>query len=100
MRSSWKNRRRLFAKPHPGSRVPASVKSAKAACARSLRTLYKRKSRLSPCAETFERWKQMLPGADVGAARRAGPAKLMQLRSNLENLEEQLRDGRAYLLGD
>jgi hypothetical protein len=49
--------------------------------------------------EFIEDRKQMLPGAAVGAARRAGPAKLMQLRSNRENLEEQLRDGRAYLLG-
>jgi glutathione S-transferase len=42
----------------------------------------------------------MLPGADFSKAKMIVPSKLMQLRSNLERLEEQLSDGRPFLLGD
>ncbi len=44
--------------------------------------------------------KKMLPGADFSKAKLIVPAKLMQLRSNLDRLEMQLGDGRPYLLGD
>ena len=37
--------------------------------------------------------KKMLPGADFSKAKLIVPAKLMQLRSNLDRLEEQLSDG-------
>jgi glutathione S-transferase len=44
--------------------------------------------------------KKMLPGADFSKAELIVPAKLMQLRSNLDRLEEQLSDGRPFLLGE
>ena len=44
--------------------------------------------------------KKMLPGADFSKAKFVVPAKLMQLRSNLDRLEQQLSDGRPFLLGE
>jgi glutathione S-transferase len=44
--------------------------------------------------------KKMLPGADFSKARLIVPAKLLQLRANLDLLERQLADGRAFLLGE
>lgn len=44
--------------------------------------------------------RKMLPGADFSKAKLIVPAKLLQLRANLELLERQLADGRAFLLGD
>ena len=43
--------------------------------------------------------RKMLPGADFSKAKLIVPAKLLQLRANLELLERQLADGRAFLLG-
>ncbi len=43
--------------------------------------------------------KKMLPGADFSKAKLLVPAKLLQLRANLDLLERQLADGRAFLLG-
>jgi glutathione S-transferase len=44
--------------------------------------------------------RKMLPGADFSKAKLIVPAKLLQLRANLELLERQLADGRAFLLGE
>ena len=43
--------------------------------------------------------KKMAPGLDIERVKKIVPAKLLQLAQNLERLEHQLRDGRAYLLG-
>jgi glutathione S-transferase len=43
--------------------------------------------------------KKMAPGIDFGATTALVPAKLLQLRSNLDRLERQLADGRPFLLG-
>jgi len=43
--------------------------------------------------------KKMAPGLDVEKVKKIVPAKLLQLTQNLQRLEEQLADGRAYLLG-
>jgi len=43
--------------------------------------------------------KKMLPGVDFSKAGVVLPAKLMQLRANLDRLERQLADGRLFLLG-
>jgi glutathione S-transferase len=43
--------------------------------------------------------KQMAPGLDEERVKRLVPAKLLQLSQNLERLESQLADGRAFLLG-
>ncbi|MFQ5417193.1 MAG: glutathione S-transferase family protein [Myxococcota bacterium] len=43
--------------------------------------------------------KKMAPGIDVSKAGVVTPAKLLQLRANLDLLEQQLSDGRAFLLG-
>lgn len=50
--------------------------------------------------EFIEDRKKMLPGADFSKAKLIVPAKLLQLRSNLARLDEQLSDGRRFLLGD
>jgi glutathione S-transferase len=42
--------------------------------------------------------KKMLPGADFSKAKLIVPAKLLQLRANLDLLERQLADGRRFLL--
>jgi glutathione S-transferase len=44
--------------------------------------------------------KKMLPGADFSKAKLIVPAKLLQLRANLDLLERQLADGRPFVLGD
>ncbi len=45
--------------------------------------------------------KQMIPpGVDIGKAKLIMPAKLLQLRANVELLERQLADERPFLLGD
>jgi hypothetical protein len=44
--------------------------------------------------------KKMAPGIDFAATTALVPAKLLQLRSNLDRLERQLADGRPFLLGD
>lgn len=44
--------------------------------------------------------KKMAPGIDFSATTALVPAKLLQLRSNLDRLESQLADGRPFLLGD
>ena len=44
--------------------------------------------------------KKMAPGVDFSRAGMIVPAKLLQLRANLDRLERQLADGRAFLLGD
>jgi glutathione S-transferase len=44
--------------------------------------------------------KKMAPGFDFSQAKAIVPAKLLQLRANLDRLEHQLADGRAFLLGD
>jgi glutathione S-transferase len=50
--------------------------------------------------ETFiEDRKKMVPGLDLERIAKIVPAKLLQLAQNLERLDEQLRDGRAFLLG-
>jgi glutathione S-transferase len=43
--------------------------------------------------------KKMAPGLDIERVKKIVPAKLLQLAQNLERLEQQLRDGRAFLLG-
>jgi glutathione S-transferase len=43
--------------------------------------------------------RKMLPGADFSKAKLLVPAKLLQLRANLDLLERQLADGRTFLLG-
>jgi len=43
--------------------------------------------------------KKMAPGVDFSQAHRIVPAKLLQLRANLDRLERQLADGRRFLLG-
>jgi len=43
--------------------------------------------------------KKMVPGLDIERVKTIVPAKLLQLAQNLERLEEQFRDGRAFLLG-
>jgi glutathione S-transferase len=43
--------------------------------------------------------RKMLPGADFSKAKLIVPAKLLQLRANLDLLERQLGDGRSFLLG-
>ena len=43
--------------------------------------------------------KKMVPNVDLSQAPRIVPAKLMQLRANLDLLERQLADGREFLLG-
>ena len=44
--------------------------------------------------------KKMAPHVDFSKAGTVVPAKLLQLRANLDQLERQLSDGRAFLLGD
>jgi len=44
--------------------------------------------------------KMMAPHVDFSKAGMIVPAKLLQLRANLDKLERQLSDGRAFLLGD
>ncbi|MCZ6823451.1 MAG: glutathione S-transferase family protein [Deltaproteobacteria bacterium] len=44
--------------------------------------------------------KKMAPQVDFSKAGMVVPAKLLQLRANLDQLERQLADGRAFLLGD
>lgn len=44
--------------------------------------------------------KKMAPHLDFSQAPRLVPAKLLQLRANLDRLERQLADGRPFLLGD
>jgi glutathione S-transferase len=44
--------------------------------------------------------KKMAPGIDFSKAGVIVPAKLLQLSANLDRLEAQLADGRAFLLGD
>lgn len=44
--------------------------------------------------------KQMVPDVDFSQVHKLVPAKLLQLRANLDLLERQLADGRAFLLGD
>jgi glutathione S-transferase len=43
--------------------------------------------------------RKMLPGVDFSKAKLIVAAKLLQLRANLDLLERQLADGRAFLLG-
>ena len=43
--------------------------------------------------------KKMAPGLDLERIKRIVPGKLLQLAQNLERLERQLADGRAFLLG-
>jgi glutathione S-transferase len=43
--------------------------------------------------------KKMVPSLDLEQVKRIAPAKLLQLTQNLERLEQQLADGRAFLLG-
>jgi glutathione S-transferase len=51
--------------------------------------------------ETFiEDRKKMAPHIDFSKAPMVVPAKLLQLRANLDRLERQLADGRSFLLGD
>jgi glutathione S-transferase len=51
--------------------------------------------------ETFiEDRKKMVPNVDFSQAPRIVPAKLLQLRANLDLLERQLADGRRFLLGE
>jgi glutathione S-transferase len=44
--------------------------------------------------------RKMAPGVDFAQIPRIVPAKLLQLRANLDLLERQLSDGRPFLLGD
>jgi len=44
--------------------------------------------------------KKMAPHVDFSQAPLVAPAKLLQLRANLDRLESQLADGRPFLLGD
>jgi len=50
--------------------------------------------------EFIEDRKKMVPGVDFTKAGMIVPAKLLQLRANLDQLERQLSDGRAFLLGE
>ncbi len=50
--------------------------------------------------EFIEDRKKMAPGVDFSKAGMIVPAKLLQLRANLDQLERQLSDGRAFLLGE
>ena len=43
--------------------------------------------------------KKMVPGLDLERIKAIVPAKMLQLAQNLERLERQLSDGRAFLLG-
>ena len=43
--------------------------------------------------------KKMVPGLDLERMKAIVPAKMLQLAQNLERLERQLSDGRAFLLG-
>ena len=43
--------------------------------------------------------RKMFPGVDFSKAKVLVPAKLLQLRANIDLLERQLGDGRAFLLG-
>jgi glutathione S-transferase len=43
--------------------------------------------------------KKMVPSLDLEQVKRIAPAKLRQLAQNLARLEQQLSDGRAFLLG-
>jgi hypothetical protein len=48
-----------------------------------------------------DRRKTMIPpGLDIDSTSKILGSKLVQLRSNIERLEEMLRDGRLFLLGD
>jgi len=48
-----------------------------------------------------DRKKTMIPpGLDIDSSSKILGSKLVQLRSNIERLEEMLRDGRPFLLGD
>jgi hypothetical protein len=51
-------------------------------------------------AAFLEDRKRMVPGVDFSKAPLLMPAKLLQLRANMELLDRQLCDGRAFLLGD
>jgi len=44
--------------------------------------------------------KKMVPDVDFSRAPQIVPAKLLQLRANLDRLERQLADGRPFLMGD
>ncbi len=44
--------------------------------------------------------KKMVPDVDFSKARQLVPAKLLQLRANLDRLERQLADARPFLLGE
>jgi len=48
----------------------------------------------------FEDRKKMAPDVDFTQAPKVLPAKLLQLRANLDILDRQLSDGRAFLLSD
>jgi glutathione S-transferase len=50
-------------------------------------------------ASFVEDRKKMVPNVDFSKASVLVPAKLLQLRANLDRLERQLADGRAFLLG-
>jgi glutathione S-transferase len=50
-------------------------------------------------AAFLEDRKKMVPTLDVERVKTIVPAKLLQLGQNLERLEQQLADGRAFLLG-
>jgi len=43
--------------------------------------------------------RKMVPGVDFSKAKLLVPAKLLQLRANIDLLERQLADGRTFLLG-
>jgi len=48
-----------------------------------------------------DRTKTMVPpGTDVGQAKLVVPTKLVQIRANLDRIEQQLADGRAFVFGD
>lgn len=51
-------------------------------------------------AAFIEDRKKMVPGIDFEKAKLVVPAKLLQLRANLDMLEQQLADERAFLLGE
>ena len=44
--------------------------------------------------------RKMFPGTDFSKTKTIVPAKLLQLRANLDLLERQLSDGRSFLLGE
>lgn len=53
-----------------------------------------------PEAFVEDRRKTMVPpGVDLDQTQRVLPTKLLQIRANLDRLERQLADGRAFLLG-